>query len=72
MHVQYEGHHSSMFLIRGIRLVAPVPCCDRPQSPLPVEKQATVNKYIYIYIYHSEYNHLKSVTADQQEKQVSS
>ena len=50
MHVQYEGHHSSMFLIRGIRLVAPVPCCDRPQSPLPVEKQATVNKYIYIYI----------------------
>ena len=35
VHVQYECHHSSMFLIGGKRLVATVPCCDCPQSPLP-------------------------------------
>jgi len=32
--VQFECHHSSMFLIGGIRLVATVPCCNCPHYTL--------------------------------------
>ncbi len=33
LHVQYEYHHCSSFLIQEIRHVATVPRCNRPHSP---------------------------------------